>query len=154
MTPTLRDATPADEARWRDLWAQYLAYYKTDLAPDVTDATWSRILDPASRMQCRLAETPRGVMGFAVWHHHVASWHTADDCYLEDLFVDPGARGAGAGRALISHVVEWARAAGVEKVYWLTHEGNVTARRLYDDLATLSGFVHYELDLTDSSLSA
>ena len=32
------------------------------------------------------------VLGFAVWHHHIASWHLANDLYLEDLFVDPAAR--------------------------------------------------------------
>jgi hypothetical protein len=32
-------------------------------------------------------------------------------------------------------------------VYWLTAEGNATARSLYDRVATHTGFVHYEIEL-------
>lgn len=35
------------------------------------------------------------------------------------------------------------RYAGAERVYWLTHETNATAIRLYDTLAERSGFVVY-----------
>ena len=38
----IRDAERHDEQGWRDLWAQYLAYYRTDLAPQVTDTAWAR----------------------------------------------------------------------------------------------------------------
>lgn len=37
--------------------------------------------------------------------------------------------------------------AGAHKVYWLTQSGNATARRLYDSLATDTGFVHYQMEL-------
>jgi GNAT superfamily N-acetyltransferase len=64
-------------------------------------------------------------------------------CYLQDLYTDESARGAGVGRALIEAVDSAARDAGVEKVYWHTHETNTTARALYDTLADDSGFVVY-----------
>jgi GNAT superfamily N-acetyltransferase len=105
-------------------------------------------------MHAALALDPSGaVIGFVHWITHPSTWSRHGYCYLEDLFVDPGARGTGAGRALIAHVANWAADAGLEKVYWLTHETNVTARRLYDDIATLSGFVHYERDLGASAVS-
>lgn len=37
--------------------------------------------------------------------------------------------------------------AGAHKVYWLTQSGNATARRLYDSLATDTGFVYYQMEL-------
>lgn len=147
MTPTIRDATPADEARWRELWAHYLAYYRTDLAADVTTATWGRILDPASRLACRLAETEGRVAGFAVWHHHVASWNAADDCYLEDLYVDAAARGHGIGRALIDDLIAIARARGYGRIYWHTDETNSRARALYDSYAPADGHIRYRMTL-------
>ena len=49
----------------------------------------------------------------------------------------------GVGRALIEAVYAAARDAGVERVYWHTHETNATARALYDTLADDSGFVVY-----------
>jgi GNAT superfamily N-acetyltransferase len=64
-------------------------------------------------------------------------------CYLQDLFVAETARGLGLGRALIEAVCDKARAEGASRVYWLTQEGNATARALYDKLAERSGFIQY-----------
>ena len=49
--------------------------------------------------------------------------------------------------ALIEAVYEEAKAAGSPRVYWHTHETNKTAMRLYDHVATHSGFVVYRKDL-------
>jgi GNAT superfamily N-acetyltransferase len=147
MTLTIRDAAPPDEARWRDLWAQYLAYYRTDLPRQVTDMAWARILDPAHRLSCRVADVDGQVMAFAVWHHHVASWHTADDCYLEDLFVDPAARGTGLGRALIDDLVALARTRGFGRFYWHTGQDNTRARALYDSYTLADDHVRYRFAL-------
>jgi len=47
------------------------------------------------------------------------------------------------GRALIEAVYGAAKAAGASRVYWQTHETNVSAMRLYDQVAEKSGFVVY-----------
>ncbi len=44
---------------------------------------------------------------------------------------------------LINGVYDRARAAGSTRVYWHTHETNVTAQRLYDNVAERSGFIVY-----------
>lgn len=144
----IRDASGADEAGFRRLWAAYLAFYDVNLDPAVTDQTWTRILDPESRMSARIAVDDAGqVLGFAVWHHHIASWHLADDCYLEDLFVDPAARGQGLGRALLDDLFALARARGFGRIYWHTYEGNARARGLYDSYAQADGHIRYRLAL-------
>ena len=144
----VRDATAADEAGFRALWAAYLAFYDMSLDPAVTDQTWARILDPASPMSARLAVDEAGaVLGFAVWHHHIASWHLANDLYLEDLFVDPAARGAGLGRALLDDLFALARARGFGRIYWHTDEDNARARSLYDSYAPADGHIRYRLTL-------
>lgn len=144
----IRDATAADEAGFRALWAAYLAFYDMSLDSAVTDQTWARILDPASPMSARLAVDEAGaVLGFAVWHHHIASWHLANDLYLEDLFVDPGARGAGLGRALLDDLFALARTRGFGRIYWHTDEGNARARSLYDSYAPADGHIRYRLKL-------
>ena len=68
-------------------------------------------------------------------------------CYLQDLFTAEAARGKGVGRALINGVYEQARIAGSPRVYWLTHETNLTAMQLYDKVADRSGFVVYRKQL-------
>ncbi|HEY3218310.1 MAG TPA: GNAT family N-acetyltransferase, partial [Candidatus Limnocylindria bacterium] len=55
--------------------------------------------------------------------------------------------GAGVGRALIAAVYERARDRGARRVYWHTHETNTTAIRLYDKVATRSGFIVYQKEL-------
>lgn len=49
MTVEICNASAADETAFRSLWDQYLVFYKVDLAPEVTAATWSRLLDPPRR---------------------------------------------------------------------------------------------------------
>ncbi|GKT23178.1 hypothetical protein AVHM3334_10795 [Acidovorax sp. SUPP3334] len=50
------------------------------------------------------------------------------------------------GRQLIEGVYSAARAAGVRRVYWQTHETNAAARRLYDQVARHAGFLIYGND--------
>ena len=47
----IRWAEPADEAAWRQLWAGFLDYYEMSLAPDITDFTWKRLMDPESPLK-------------------------------------------------------------------------------------------------------
>ena len=62
-----------------------------------------------------------------------------------ELFADPDQRGKGVGAALIEAVRREAAKAGVTNVYWMTHETNTTARRLYDRVARRTGFIEYDL---------
>ena len=64
-------------------------------------------------------------------------------CYLQDLFTAEAARGRGAGRALIEAVYAAASAAGSPRVYWTTQANNLTAQRLYDQIAEKSDFIQY-----------
>jgi ribosomal protein S18 acetylase RimI-like enzyme len=75
---------------------------------------------------------------------HPITWSIAERCYLEDLFVSPSARGAGAGRALIEAVYRSADAAGADQVYWLTAASNEAARRLYDRVGRATPFIKYQ----------
>ena len=97
MPLTIQDATPEDEAQWRDLWAQYLQFYSVTLSDDVTTATWGRIIDPASPLRGRFVFDADQMLGFALHHTHLSTWVLAPDCYLEDLFLAEAARGVFAG---------------------------------------------------------
>ena len=104
MTPpscTIRAAIPADEGAWRQLWRAYGEFYRVQLAEEVTDRTWKRILDPDSQVMCIVAEVDGQIYGFANCVVHENTWEIQAVCYLEDLFVTPSARGHGIGAALI-----------------------------------------------------
>jgi GNAT superfamily N-acetyltransferase len=144
----VRDLAPEDEPRWRELWAGYLEFYDHPLPEDVTAATWRRLLAREDGMGGQAAVDGDGrVVGFVHQVVHPGTWSTAPKCYLEDLYVDTDVRGTGAGRALIEATRERARVLGCSEVYWITQSGNATARRLYDQVATLADYVRYEIDL-------
>ncbi len=144
---TVRGATAADEPRWRQLWAAYLDFYGEQLADEVTADTWRRVLGGCDGYRASVAvDAGDRPVGFVHSVPRVNTWSTAPDLYLEDLFVDPAARGAGIGAALIGAVAARARELGARKVTWETDAGNVVAQRLYDRLATRSTEVHYTLE--------
>jgi GNAT superfamily N-acetyltransferase len=146
MTVTVRDARPEDEARWRQLWADYLAFYDVTVDGDITDATWRRVFDPASSISMRVAEVDGKVMGFALFLTHEGTWIRGKDCYLEDLFVDPEARGKGVGRALMDNLVSLCKENGWSRLYWHTSEENKTAQALYDSYVKSDGHIRYRIN--------
>lgn len=144
MTITIRDADTGDEAAWRELWAGYCTFYKTEMPPEVTDETWRRILDPGNEtFGAIVAEQDGRVVGFANYVLQWYTWSTAQQCYLNDLFVDPDVRGGGVGERLIGFLQRRGAERGWTRVHWLTHETNARARRLYDRFSPPSGFIQY-----------
>jgi GNAT superfamily N-acetyltransferase len=139
----IRPLGPEDRADWEPLWAGYLAFYEATIPSTVTETTWARLNDPAEPMHALGAFVDGQLVGIVHYLFHRSTWTTGDYCYLQDLFTDEAARGRGAGRALIEAVYQRATAAGASRVYWLTQEGNATARALYDKLADRSGFIQY-----------
>lgn len=142
-TPLIRHALPTDEAAWRGLWRGYCEFYGVAVSEAVTSRTWSRILNPDSGVVCMVAEVEGQVYGFANCVVHENTWELQPVCYLEDLFVVPSARGHGIGRALIEWLQKAMRAEGWARLYWVTHQDNASARRLYDRFALADGFVRY-----------
>jgi GNAT superfamily N-acetyltransferase len=65
--------------------------------------------------------------------------------FLDDLFVVPEARGSGVAKRLLEAVAAEAAARGWAKVRWITAEDNAPARALYDQVATRTAWVTYEM---------
>lgn len=141
----IRDLRPTDRSQWQELWAGYLAFYESEVPEEVTETTWRRFLDPSEPMHALVAAEPSSgnLVGFTHLVFHRGTWSVGDFCYLEDLFVAKAARQRGAARALIEAVYDLADERGCERVYWLTHETNTTARKLYDQIAEHRGFIQY-----------
>ena len=144
---TIRPATREDFPRWKLLWDGYNAFYgrsgPTALPDHITQTTWSRFFDAYELMHALVAEADGRLLGLVHFIFHRSTNMVGPTCYLQDLFTAADARGKGIGRALIEDVYERAKAAGCERVYWLTHETNATAMLLYDKVAEKSGFVVY-----------
>jgi len=149
---TIRDVTGADEPRWRELWQGYCDFYETAMPPEVTAETWRRILDPKRPdFGAIVAERDGKIVGFANYVLHPYTWAIGDQCLLHDLYVDPEIRGGGVGEKLIRFLQHRGAERGWTRVYWLTHETNTRARRLYDRFSPASGFIRYTIPVEEVS---
>ena len=150
-TLTVRAVTRADYDDWLPLWLGYNAFYgregETALDPAITAATWDRFFDAYEPVHALVAEEGGRLLGLVHFLYHRSTTTIEPSCYLQDLFTAEAARGRDVGRALIEGVYSRAKADGLSRVYWLTHETNATAMKLYDRVAEKSGFVMYRKDL-------
>ena len=144
---TIRFVTRQDHEKWLPLWDGYNAFYgrsgATALAPEITAMTWARFFDAYEPVHALVAESAGELLGLTHYLFHRSTTMLGPTCYLQDLFTSASARGRGVGRALIEGVYERAAAGGAGRVYWMTHETNTTAMRLYDQVSTKSGFLVY-----------
>lgn len=147
----VRSAIPADFPAWLKLWNGYNTFYgrsgATALPREITQMTWRRFFDASEPMHALVAEQEGQVLGLAHYLFHRSTIQIAPTCYLQDLFTCETARNKGVGRALIEAVYERARIEGSVRVYWQTHETNLTAMRLYNQVAERSGFLVYRKQL-------
>jgi len=145
-TVAVRALEQSDHADWRRLWTAYLDFYNTKLGHDVYASTWARLFTEGEFEPRGFIATLDGkAVGLTHYLYHRSGWSLVNNCYLQDLFADPGVRGKGIGAALIKAVQDEAGKIGVKNVYWMTHETNTTARRLYDRVARRTGFIEYDL---------
>lgn len=149
--PVIRRLRAEDRAQWGKLWDGYNAFYErvgpSAIAPEITDTTFARFLDPAEPMFALVAEDGDRLVGLAHGIFHRNTTLQGMICYLQDLFAAPDQRGRGIGRALIEATYAEAKEAGSARVYWQTQAGNTTARQLYDRVAKHYGFIVYRKDL-------
>jgi GNAT superfamily N-acetyltransferase len=143
----IRNAEAGDLETWLVLWKGYCDFYRVTIAEDITLSTWARVLDPMTALTCRMALSDGTLVGFAQHHTHLTTWDKRPTCYLEDLFVSPDARGLGVARALMDDLVALGRAKDWASVYWITAEGNTTARKLYDSYVGRDEFVRYSIGM-------
>ncbi|WP_250890164.1 GNAT family N-acetyltransferase [Sphingobium nicotianae] len=141
--PDLIPLRMQDREAWAPLWAGYQAFYKTAIAPEISNLTWTRLIDPAEPVNGLIAWSGGRAVGLVHFIWHRSTWTGGDYCYLQDLFVDDAARSGGIGRRLIEAVYAAAAEKGCSRVHWLTHETNSDAMLLYDRIAERSGFVQY-----------
>ena len=144
MPIAIRPLEEKDRVQWEALFRAYVRFYRAKVADDVIALTWQRLLGQEDGFLGLVAQEESGrLVGLAHMLFHRSSWSPTVYCYLEDLFVDIDTRRNGVGRALIEATYREADKRGATRTYWATMDDNAAARRLYDRLAKLSGFVQY-----------
>lgn len=149
MTTVLRPIEPKDKDQWLKLWCDpqesYIKFYKSLhlITDEISDATFSRFLDPDTPMFAVVAEIDGEIIGFAHYLSHLNTWTIGNTLYLNDLYVKPNMRLGGTGRKLIEYVYLEADKLGCENCYWMTQFENHAAQLLYTKVGKRAGFLVY-----------
>jgi len=134
MSPALqiRSATPADVLPLLELIRGLADYEKMS---DQVTATPAGLADalfgPRPVAEAILAEVGGEPVGFAIFFTNFSTFLARPGLYLEDLFVKPGHRGAGCGRALLRYLARLAVERGCGRFEWTVLDWNEPAIGFY-----------------------
>jgi GNAT superfamily N-acetyltransferase len=150
----IRTATPADVPVVHALIRELADYEK---APDEARATQEQLHEalfgehPAAF--AHIAEEDGGeVVGFALWFLNFSTWRGVHGIYLEDLYVRPGARGAGHGKALLTELARICVERGYERLEWSVLNWNRPSIDFYEALGARPQDEWTVYRLTDDAL--
>jgi ribosomal protein S18 acetylase RimI-like enzyme len=147
---TIRRASTSDLDVLAPLFDAYRQFYRkpADLAL-ARRFLEERLTRDESVVFLALAGDGAGAIGFTQLYHTFCSTAAAPIVVLYDLFVAPGGRRLGAGRALMEAAHAYARDAGVQRVVLSTAHDNLKAQALYESLGYQldTAFRVYELPL-------
>ena len=141
--PTVRALGPDDHDEWRELYRGYAAFYEQ--SDQMLETTWGWLLDPDHDVEGLVAEVDGRVVGLAHYRPFSRPLAASVGGYLDDLFVSADARGSGAADALLARLREIAHDRGWTVVRWITADDNHRARSKYDQIASRTMWVTYEM---------
>lgn len=146
----VRAATKGDNAGWKKLYYGYAAFYKVAMDEKILRTLWDWINDPDHEINCLLAFVgdSNEPCGLAHVRRMPSPLRGAEVGFLDDLFVDPGARGHKVGKALFAALEEHGREKGWPLIRWITADDNYRARGLYDQLSKKTMWNTYQMDIT------
>ena len=98
---------------------------------DAFAAGVDRLLDDPATEFLLAAPPGRPAAGLCQLRYRYGLWYDAPDCWLEDLYVEDGARRLGIGRALSDAALDRARRRGCRRVQLDVNEANPQALALY-----------------------
>ena len=142
----VRALRAGDHDRWRELYAGYAAFYRLEQTAEQAERVWGWLTDPGHELQGLVAHGADGhVVGLAHVRAFVRPSTATVGGYLDDLYVDPAARGTGAVDALLAALARLAGERGWSVVRWITADDNSRARGAYDRHATATRWVTYDM---------
>lgn len=154
MTETifLRRAT-ADDAATIHRFIVDLAVYERE--PDAVEATPASIAAQLAAdrppFECLLASVDvngqRTDVGMALFFATYSTWTGRPGIHLEDLYVQPGARGRGVGRALLARLARLTLERGGRRLEWAVLDWNTPGIDFYDalDATPMDDWITYRL---------
>jgi GNAT superfamily N-acetyltransferase len=130
------------------LMRAYCDFYKSSPADEGVIAMARTLISDPSQGAVFIAREDDRAIGFATLDWKWSMLKGARIGYLEDLFVDPAARGRGTADALIQVCADRCRELGMPAMAWLTAPDNRRAQKVYDRAgAAADTYLEYDLEL-------
>ncbi len=144
----IRPVSPTDHADWERLYTGYAAFYQVTQTQAMRDTVWSWLMDTQHETKGLVAVEATGrVIGLAHYRPFARPLSATTGGFLDDLFVDPSARGCGAADALLDALAQLGRQRGWSVIRWITSEDNYRARAVYDRKADRTKWLTYDIKL-------
>ena len=149
MTLEIRPARPEDAAQIHAFIVELAVYERAahEVVASIDDIQASLFApnSPTKALMCELDGRP---IGYAVYFYSYSTWLGRNGIYLEDLYITPDQRGAGAGKRLLRHIAREAVAAGCGRLEWSVLDWNEPAIQFYKSLgaAPQDEWVRYRLE--------
>jgi len=129
VRPARRDDVPAIVALIREL----AVYEKLEHLATATPQTLEpHLFGARPACECLVGEQGGAVVGFALFFHNFSTFLCRPGLYLEDLYVQPAARGTGLGRQLLVRLAQIAVERGCGRFEWSVLDWNVSAQQFYE----------------------
>jgi diamine N-acetyltransferase len=110
-------------------------YQKLSHQVDATEAVIAAALfGPQPRVYCDIAEWDGEPVGFTLWFLNFSSFRGRHGIYLEDLFVRPGHRGHGIGKALMVKLAQRCVDNGWTQFEWSVLNWNAASIAFYKSM--------------------
>ena len=107
MSLVIRSAGPEDAALIIRFIAALAEYEKLSHEAKATETDILRDLFGANpKVFCEIAEWQGEPVGFTLWFYTYSTFQGRHGIWLEDLYVDPEARGLGVGKALLVNLAQ------------------------------------------------
>jgi len=135
---TVRAAVPSDLETIIDL-IRALAEYEREPEAVVLDPAElaQHLFGPRPFAEVLIAEEAGEAVGFALFFHNFSTWLGKPGIWLEDLFVRPGQRGRGHGKALLAAVAAFAVERGCGRFEWSVLDWNQPSIDFYRALGAV-----------------
>jgi ribosomal protein S18 acetylase RimI-like enzyme len=146
MTTSVARLRADDRGDWELLYHGYAVFYKVPMNDQILDTVWGWIHDDGNPFFGLIAKDASGkALGLMHCRQMPSPLRGALVGFLDDLFVDPAARGQGVVEALYDALNALGKEQGWPFIRWITAENNYRGRAVYDKLSEKTHWVTYQM---------
>lgn len=148
---TIRRAQQSDVPVLRNMILELAEYEKLTDQVTATEENLTEWIFQREKAEVLMAEENGVPVGYAIYFHNFSSFVGCAGIFLEDLYVRPGARKKGYGKALIRKVAAVTQERGCARLEWNCLDWNQSSIDFYHSLGAipLDAWTMYRLDGQD-----